>query len=94
MAPGVFNNLVYTVNGATFESDKMAIAKGAISNHGVTSNQLAQLMNLMTYESSKVQLAKFGHGHTVDRGNFFVVNNSLTYSSSINELNSWVFASY
>lgn len=94
MAPGVFNNLAYTIGGMTFESDKMSVARSGIASNGVSAAQLAQLMALMTYESSKVELAKFGYNHTADRGNFFVVNNSLTYSSSVNELNSFVFASY
>lgn len=94
MQPSVFNGLVHTINRTSFDSDKLGIAKQYVAMHGVSSHQLASLMNLLTYESSKVELAKFGYNHTVDRGNFFVINNSLTFSSSINEVNNYVFASY
>lgn len=85
-----FNYLVNTINNASFDSNKLQIAMQAISGSGVTSSQVLTIMNLLTFESNKLSLAKQAYQYTIDKGNYYIVNNGFTFSSSINDLNNYV----
>ena len=85
-----FEMLKASVRGKSFESAKLEICKQALYNNKVTSSQVAQLLDLMTFESTKLELAKFAYGRTVDKGNYYIVNNSFTFGSSISELGDYI----
>lgn len=90
MNHGYFQQLKYSIANTAFESDKLKIAEQGISANGVSAQQVLELMELLTFESNKVKLAKFAYPYTFDKQNYFVVNNGFTYSSSIRELNKFV----
>lgn len=85
-----FNKLKYYVMNATFESDKLKIAKQGTAANGVSSQQVLELIELFSFETNKIKLAKFAYQYTFDKPNYFLVNNGFTFSSSINELNTFV----
>jgi Domain of unknown function (DUF4476) len=88
-----FDNLVYTISRLSFESSRMQIAKQAIANNYFTSQQVAELVGLMTFESSKLDLAKSAYHKTVDKQNYFRINDLFTFESSIMDLNDYIFRS-
>lgn len=90
MNSNIFNKLKYSVMNATFESDKLKIAKQGIFAHGVSSQQVLELIELFSFETNKIKLAKFAYQYTFDKPNYFLVNNGFTFSSSINELNKFI----
>ena len=47
-------------------------------------------MRLLSFESNRVELGKFAYRYTVDRGNYFVVQEALTLPSSRQELNRFI----
>ncbi|MFH2141714.1 MAG: DUF4476 domain-containing protein [Bacteroidota bacterium] len=93
MSLNEFNNLKYTIMNSSFDSSRLTIAKQAISSNGITSEQVFELMMLFSFESNKLDLAKFAYGYTVDRNNYYVVNNAFTFSSSIDDLNDYIMTS-
>jgi hypothetical protein len=90
MSHAAFQQLKATMLNAPFDNTKLSIAKQAISSNGILSSQVLELMGLLTFESNKLNLAKFAYAHTADRQNYFMVNNGFTFSSSINSLNSYI----
>ncbi len=81
-----FSNLKQIISMQAFDSSRLKIARQAIQNNGISSNQLFELMMLLSFESSKLNLAKFAYPFVTDKENFFVVNNAFSFSSSINNL--------
>ena len=79
---------------ATFESGKLKIAKQAVSMNTVSSQQVFELVQLFTFESTKLEFAKFAYSRTFDKGNYFVVNNAFTFNSSINALNDYIDSAF
>jgi Domain of unknown function (DUF4476) len=77
------------MHNATWDKDKLKIAK-AFAIDGLTSSELASLMGLLTFERSKIELAKFGHGFVLDKQNFNLVHQAFTYDNSINDLNRFI----
>lgn len=85
-----FNMLKNTIENQSFDSSKLETAKSALYKNKITSRQVLELVKMLTFESSKLELAKFAYDRTVDQGNYFVVNNAFTFSSSIDELNRYI----
>lgn len=95
MVPMAMNNYDFdmlrnSIDSKSFESTRMEIAKQVLSQRYVTSGQVMELMKLMTFESTKLELAKFAFGRTVDKQNFYRVNDEFTFESSIRELNDYI----
>ncbi len=88
-----FDQLKNTLNKLSFESSKMQVAKQAISVNPVTSRQVAELVSLMSFESSRLELAKFAYHNTVDKQNYFILNDTFTFESSILDLNAFIYRS-
>jgi hypothetical protein len=68
------------------ESNRLKSAKFIIDNNNFTTIQVKSLMELFTFESNKLEIAKYGYGKTIDRKNYFLLNDALTFSNSKDEL--------
>ena len=88
-----FDQLRNTLNRLSFESSKMQVAKQALSVNPVTSRQVAELVSLMSFESSRLELAKFAYQNTVDKQNYFILNDTFSFESSILDLNDFIYRS-
>jgi hypothetical protein len=86
-----FGNLVYTISRLSFESSRVQIARQAIANNYFTAHQVAELMRLMTFESTKLDIAKQAYHKTVDQNNYYLINDLFTFESSIMDLNNYIF---
>jgi hypothetical protein len=88
-----FDQLIHTIDNLSFESSKMQVARQALSANMVSARQVEQLVRLMTFESSKLELAKFAYRNTVDKQNYFIINDAFTFESSITDLNNFIYNS-
>lgn len=86
MSPAVFDNLQQVIRNQSFDSSKLKIAKQAISANNISTQQVLQLMTLLTFESYKLDLAKFAYQYTYDKKNYFMLYDGFTFQSSINQL--------
>lgn len=85
-----FMELKTMVGNTSFDDTKLTICNQAISANRVSSNQVFELMTLLTFESNKLDLAKFAYRNVIDKNRFYVVNNAFTFSSSIDDLNNYI----
>ena len=93
MSDEEFDHLRYTVERLSFESSKMQVVRQALSQNKVNSRQVLELARMMTFESSKLELAKMAYHQTVDKQNYFMVNDAFTFESSILDLNDYIYRS-
>ena len=87
---GNFNFFLDQIANTTFESDKEIVAKQLIDSRPITSRQVLMIMNEMTYESTKLEIAKHAYNNTLDKQNYSIVNQGFTYSSSIRKLDRFI----
>lgn len=90
MAPEDFNTLKIVISNNSFDNTKITIAKQAIATNYFTSRQVFEIMKLFSFESSKLDIAKFAYKNTIDKNNYYMVNGAFNFSSSIDELNDWI----
>lgn len=90
MAPFQFNRTREMMDNVPFDDDKLMIARQAIRMNGISAEQLLTLLHIMTFDSNKLQLAKFAHEFVSDPESYFILNDALTFSSSIRELDNFI----
>ena len=84
----VYNNLHTSLNRASFDRDRLEIAKLAIANNGATTSQVINLMNRLSFDGNRLELAKFAFDFVIDPEQYFrVVDNLTFYSNRRNLLN-------
>lgn len=90
MSPADFNRAKGSISSQSFEDSKLTIAKQIATNNCMLSDQVKEIMNIFTFEETKLEFAKFAYGRTHDLGNYYIVNDAFTFSTSIDELNSYI----
>ena len=90
MAPDQFASLKQVVIRSSFDSTKRELLQGALASNRLTSQQLYELLTLLDFESSRLEIAKLGYAKVVDKENFYAVYNAFSFDSSVRELNRWI----
>lgn len=90
MHPNAFQGALQVIESQTFDSDQIRVAKQIIRTNSPSAHQIAQIMELMSFESSRLKIAKFGYRFVPDPENYFVVNDVFWFSSSIRELDRFI----
>lgn len=85
-----FMQLKESIASKSFESTKLQMAKQALAQNYFTSAQVADLMNVFSFESSKLDFAECAYGRVLDKQNYYLVNNSFSFESSIGELSRFI----
>lgn len=69
-----------------FENNRLTSAKVIMDKNNFTTQQVKELMLLFTFENNRLDLAKYAYRKTVDKQNYYQLNDALTYSSSKDDL--------
>lgn len=85
-----FNGLLNTLNNASFDNTRLTIANQAIMNNYLTVNQVKLIMNVFSFESNRLSFAKSAYARTLDKQNYYLVNDAFSFSSSIHSLNNYI----
>ncbi len=85
-----FDNVKNSIASKNFEDSKLTIAKQVVSSTCLFASEVKQIMDLFSYESSRVEFAKYAYSFTFDLGNYYKVNSAFKFESSIDELNDFI----
>lgn len=85
-----FQNIKNVIAKNNFESTKLTVAKQILSSNCLLSKDVREIMKLFTFESSRLELAKFAYGYTYDLANYYVVNEAFDFESSISDLDNFI----
>ncbi len=90
MAPQQFIAFKQTVQNNSFDSGKQDLVKTQLANNWISSQQLKELIQLFTFESSKLEIAKIGAVKVMDRNNLFTIYDAFDYESSKTEFAKYI----
>ncbi|WP_081147737.1 DUF4476 domain-containing protein [Niastella vici] len=85
-----FASFIETIRKENFDDSRMAIARSGIDQYFFTSAQAKQLISLLSFENSKLELAKYLYGRTTDPKNYFIVYSVFTFSKTKLELAEYI----
>lgn len=90
MTEGEFCEFISTLKHLNFDSSRLQVARQITSTRYLTTDQVVQIMDLFSFDSSRLDFAKFAYSRTVDKNNYFKTYNLLAFDSSINELSDYI----
>ncbi len=85
-----FNSLKSQINAKYFDSSRLTLAKQACRYNCMTSDQIRDICRMLSYESNRLEFAKYAFEYCYDRYRYYMVGQSFTYSSSVDELNRFI----
>lgn len=73
-----------------FDNDRVNVALQAIHGRMVTAEQIAELAELITFESSRLEFLKSAYKDCFDKQNYYLTYRTLNFSSSKDELSKFI----
>jgi Domain of unknown function (DUF4476) len=86
----VFEQFKQTLRSESFDNSRLTMARQTICNNFFTAVQVKEIVSLFSFETSKLDIAKYAYAFTVDKGSYFVVSDAFSYSSSKEELANFI----
>lgn len=90
MPHNTFMRLKDMIRNTSFDSKRLTIMKQAIAPGRIKSEQVLELMEMMTFDNNRLELAKFAYKFAVDKQSYFIVNDAFVFSSNISALNHYI----
>lgn len=88
---GAFQHILTAMDHTPFDQTRLQIASQAIASQGrIRTDQVELIMSRLSFESSRLALAKHAYFHTVDPGNYYRLFPLFRFDSSIRELSSFI----
>lgn len=85
-----FDALRKSINNRNFENSNVDILKSALDKNYFTSEQIKTLLTYFTFESNRLDIAKYSYKKVCDKNNFSVVFDLFSFDSSVKELQSYI----
>ncbi|HHG83593.1 MAG TPA: DUF4476 domain-containing protein [Bacteroidetes bacterium] len=85
-----FGRILRSIKKQCFDRNRIMVAQQALGDKMINTSMVIQVMDLLSFESSKLEFAKFAYHNTWDLGNFYQVNDAFSFSSSIRALDRYI----
>ncbi len=90
MNPKDYEYAYQLITKESFDSSKLTLAKQVVSANPMTASQILGICQLFSFESNKLEFAKFAYGYCVDRNKYYLLNDAFSYESSKRELDEFI----
>ncbi|WP_324673748.1 DUF4476 domain-containing protein [Hymenobacter sp. GOD-10R] len=90
MSAADVDGLVQFLQKKSFDDNKLPVIKQALGESLIQSADLARLLRTLSFESNRLDLAKYAYARVADRQNFYQVYDALQYSASSRELQDFI----
>ncbi|MEO6488886.1 MAG: DUF4476 domain-containing protein [Ferruginibacter sp.] len=81
-----FEQFKQVLRRESFDNTRLIIAKQTIQANTFTSVQIKDLLQVFSYEDSKLDIAEQAYKYVIDKNNYFTLNDAFAYSGSKEEL--------
>lgn len=81
-----FTHAMAAINREWLESDKLKKAEQVVDANFFTSSQVKQMVQYFSFETNKLELAKYAFRKTIDPQNYYMVEDALSLNKSKKEL--------
>ena len=85
-----FAEMQTSLENISFSSSRESQAKSIIRSNCLNAKQVKDLLELFSFESSRLSIAKYAYAYCSDPSNYYLVNDAFQFESSIEELNAYI----
>jgi|LakMenEpi03Aug12_release.lakeMendotaPanAssembly.Ray.scaffolds.fasta_scaffold04126_12 hypothetical protein len=90
MSSSSFSSAKTNIESKSFEDTKLTVAKQVTKANCMTTAQIRDVMQLFSFEETKLDYAKYAYDFCFNQGDYYEVNDAFTFESSIDELNTFL----
>jgi Domain of unknown function (DUF4476) len=92
MSESEFRDAKSSISNGSFEDTKSSTFKQVVSNKCVNTKQIKEMLQLFTFEETKLEMAKYAYTYVADPSNYYTVNDIFTFDASKTELSDYVMS--
>lgn len=85
-----FQSMKQSLRRENFENTRLTLAKQMMERNYFETAQVKEMLQLFSFESNRLELAKHAYRNTVDKNNFYGVYDVFSFSSSRDELSRYI----
>jgi len=86
MSSQSFQSMMQTLRRESFDNTRLTLARQMIDRNSFETSQVREMLQLFSFESNRLDLAKYAYRNTVDRQNYHGLYDVFSFSSSKDEL--------
>lgn len=90
MNPHEFDVLLRNIDNVSFDQTRLSIAKSAIGHNYMTTQQIAQVMRRLSFDSYRLDFAKFAYRYCVDPHNYYQLTSHFAFESNARDLMAYI----
>lgn len=90
MSPTTMGSVLGQIKKQSFEDNKLNIIKQVLAGNCINAAQVKQLMGEFKFDENKLKVAKMCYEKTTDKNNYFTLNDAFSFSSTADELNTFL----
>ncbi len=87
-----FAQFIQVIKNERFDNTRLTLAKQTITVNNFSANQVREIVQQFGFDDSRLDIAKFSYKNTIDKNNYFVLNDVFSFSSSKEELARYIQA--
>lgn len=92
MSDSDFRTAKSSISSSSFEDSKSSTFKQVVSSKCVNTSQVKEMLQLFTFEETKLEMAKYAYTYVADPSNYYSVNDIFTFDASKTELSDYVMS--
>lgn len=85
-----FKSMMESIDNASFAEDKVRVAKRILKTNCLTIDNLALILEEISFDEDQLELAKFAYDHVYDLENYYKVYDVFSFSKSGEELEEYI----
>ena len=90
MNPQDYDEAYQLISKESFDSSKLTLAKQVVSSNPMTASQILGICKLFSFESNKLEFAKYAYAFCVEPNKYYLLNDAFSYDSSKRELDEYI----
>jgi Domain of unknown function (DUF4476) len=85
-----FDQFKQSLKKESYDDTRLKIGKQFIAANYFNAQQVKELVAIFSFEESKLEMAKYAYDYTVDKGNYFMIIDVFSFSSSKDTLMEYI----
>ncbi|MNK10459.1 hypothetical protein D3C87_284830 [compost metagenome] len=85
-----FSQFVSSLKAESFDSSRLQNAKVYASKVNLSASQIKEIAATFTFDTNRLDWAKAAYGACYDKGNYFLLRDTFTFSSNYSELQDYI----
>lgn len=85
-----FQSMKQSLRRESFDNNRLTLAKQMMERNNFEAAQVREMLQLFSFESNRLELAKYAYRNTVDKRNYHLVYDMFSFTSSKDELSRYI----